>query len=167
MKKTSLIGLMLGLLLVAGLHVSLAARDAEQPAGLADSLRRRQAAAHPEQAQEMLDQARRAPEALRAKYEVGALRAEEVIGWSRRVLEAERAVAKDEAHELRALNDHWDRTDGMRRKIKALYETGARGGEAETYAAACYYAAEAELWLLDAGGEVPDEREIELRDQVG
>lgn len=163
MKKSLFIGLSLGLLLIAGLCVPLAARDTDESGGLPDTLRRRQAAAHPEQAHEMLAQARRALEASRAKYEVGALRAEEVIEWSRRVLEAERALAKDEAHDLRALNDHWDRMHQTRRKIKALYESGARGGEAETYAAACYFAAEAELWFVDAGGEVPNERAVELR----
>lgn len=161
MKKTLLIGLSLGLLLIASLRVPLAARDTEESGGLSDTLRRRQAAAHPEQAREMLAQARRALEASRAKYEVGALRAEEVIEWSRRVLEAERALAKDEAHDLQALNDHWGRMDQTRRKIKALYETGARGGEAETYAAACYFAAEAELWFLDAGGEMSEDESLE------
>jgi hypothetical protein len=90
---------------------------------------------------------------------VGTLRAEDLFPWSRRVLDAERAVAENKADELRSLADHWKRMRQLRRKVEALFIAGAKGGEAETYAAARYYAAEAELWLLAAGGELPEDED--------
>lgn len=42
--------------------------------------------------------------------------------------------------------------------VKALYSTGAKGGGTENLARAKYYRAEAELWLVEAGGNVPKER---------
>ena len=41
-------------------------------------------------------------------------------------------------------------------KIKALYIAGAKGGEAEVLADARYYLAEAEFWLVAAGGTAPE-----------
>lgn len=40
---------------------------------------------------------------------------------------------------------------------KALFDSGTKGGEAEKLVRAKFYRAEAELWLVEAGGTVPDE----------
>ena len=56
----------------------------------------------------------------------------------------------------RGVRRHWQRMHQLHRKVGALYFAGSRGGEAEKYHATEYYLAEAELWLADAGGEVPE-----------
>jgi hypothetical protein len=46
----------------------------------------------------------------------------------------------------------------LRGKIKTLFDGGIKGGEPDKVAAAKYYRAEAKLWLVEAGGTVPDDR---------
>lgn len=79
--------------------------------------------------------------------------------WSCRIMEAERALADTQQEEQAALLSHWQRMDSAYRQVKALYVTGAKGGEADRFAAAGYYRAEAELWLVAAGGTVPQHRD--------
>lgn len=109
----------------------------------------------------MLSQALRALETSKAKYVVGALASDDVIQWSRRVLEVQRAAAQTEADELDACIEHYTRMRKLRYQVKLVYERSSVGVDVEAYAAACYYAAEAELWWLDAGGEVPEDEALE------
>ncbi|MGH7138324.1 MAG: hypothetical protein ACREHD_21450 [Pirellulales bacterium] len=120
------------------------------------------AKAHPEQAKAMLA-------ALNEMWAVDAAAqettgrgifssAEETYCWSRRTLEAERALAGTQQDDLAALLNHWQRMEQVYRQVHALYETGSKGGEHERLARTKYYRAEAELWLVAAGGRVPDER---------
>lgn len=84
--------------------------------------------------------------------------AEEVHLWSCRLLEAERALADTRQDDRAAVLNHWRRMEDTYRKIKALFDTGAKGGETDRLAAARYYRAEAELWLAAAGGSLPEDR---------
>ncbi|HUY32928.1 MAG TPA: hypothetical protein VMV69_09115 [Pirellulales bacterium] len=109
--------------------------------------------------QAMLKAAKKTYAATQVSYQAGKAPFSETYAWSRRWLEAERALAKDKNGELAALKDHWKRMRPSYLKIKALYLGGIKGGEAETFGAAEFYLAEAELWLIEAGGTVPDDLE--------
>jgi hypothetical protein len=156
MKKSLVIVVGLSLLLVGGLRLRLVAHAAagdQAPFGSAE------AKAHAAQAQAMLDWAEKTYEATNASYQVGTEVFANVYVWSRRWLEAERALAETKDDDLSALLGHWNRTYRLHLKIKALYREGIKGGEAEKYRASEYYVAEAELWLVAAGGTVPDKSE--------
>jgi hypothetical protein len=114
------------------------------------------AKAHPKQARAMLGAAQKAVEATKASYDVGTETLTNLHEWSRRLLFAERALADTNEEDLAALLAYWKRTKQTYLKVRALYTTGTKGGEAEKFAAASYYLAEAELWLVAAGGTVPE-----------
>ena len=115
------------------------------------------AKAHPEQAKAILAAAEKAWEANQASYEVGTQTLANVHHWSRQLLLAQRALADTNEEDLAALVAYWKRSKSIYLKVRALYTTGTKGGETEKFAEATFYLAEAELWLIDAGGEVPDE----------
>lgn len=79
--------------------------------------------------------------------------------WSCRIMEAERALADTKDEDQAAVLSHWQRMDSAYRQVKALFVAGVKGGEADRFAAAVYYRAEAELWLVAAGGRVPQDRD--------
>lgn len=114
------------------------------------------ARAHPEQAKAMLTAARKTWEATKASYEVGTTTLANLHFWSKQLLLAERALAETKEEDLAAVLSYWKRTKQTYLKIRALFNTGTRGGETDAFAAASYYLAEADLWLLDAGGTVPE-----------
>jgi hypothetical protein len=114
------------------------------------------AKSHPGQANAMLAAAEKTWEATNASYDVGTTTLANVHHWSRQLLLAERALAETNEQDLAALVEYWKRTKQTYLKIRALYNTGTRGGETENFGAASFYLAEAELWLLDAGGTIPD-----------
>jgi hypothetical protein len=120
------------------------------------------AKAHPEQAKATLAALKEMWDVDAALQETTGQRifssAEEIYCWSRRTMEAERALAGTKKDDRTALLSHWQRMEQIYRKIHALYETGSKGGDKERLAAAKYYRAEAELWLVAAGGTVPDDR---------
>lgn len=113
------------------------------------------AQAHPDRAKAMLTAAKKALLATQATYDVGTNTLANLHLWSRHVVLAERALARNKQEELAALVDYWKRSRQTYLKVRALYNTGTRGGEVERFAAAAYYLAEAELWLEAAGGAVP------------
>jgi hypothetical protein len=116
-----------------------------------------QAKAHPNRAKAMLAAAKKTLEGTKASYELGETTLANLHLWSRNVLLAQRALAQTKEEELSALVDYWKRSRQTHLKVRALYNTGSRGGEAEQFATATYYLAEAELWLEAAGGTVPED----------
>jgi hypothetical protein len=86
--------------------------------------------------------AERAYKATYAEYETGRTDIEAVYRWSIRWMRAEQAVQGDVAIRL-----HLERMERLRDQAKALNDTGARGGEAATLAAAQYYVVEAKEML--------------------
>lgn len=114
------------------------------------------AKAHPDQARAMLAAAQKAWVANKASYDVGTATLASVHLWSRQLLLAERALANNKDEDLAALTDYWKRSKQTYLKVRALYTTATRGGEAERFAEAGYYLAEAELWLLAASGKIPE-----------
>lgn len=75
--------------------------------------------------------------------------------WSKRLLEAEREVARDNKEVAAAFQSHLDRMAGLETKTKKREEDQRRAGKANGYGpdqlarltAAAFYRAEAELWL--------------------
>lgn len=132
----------------------VAAAAIEESSGEIDSAL---AQAHPDRAKAMLTAAKKALLATQATYDVGTNTLANLHLWSRHVVLAERALARNKEEELAALVDYWKRSRQTYLKVRALYNTGTRGGEVERFAAAAYYLAEAELWIEAAGGTVPAE----------
>ncbi len=164
MKKTLAIVIGLALLAAGGLRVRLVARAAAeeqaQRAAVAEEQSRRAfgsvaAKAHAERARAMLDTAKKTYEVTREAYREGTEVFANLYVWSVRWLEAERALAETKDDDLAALRAHWERTKDWYAIVKPLFDRNARGGEPAKLHAAEYYVAEAEFWLVAAGGEVP------------
>lgn len=158
MKKASLFTLPVVVVLAGGLTVSFAARDdADAKSGSTNGSAA--AKAHPAEAKAVLGAAREFWDAKMAIQELGVLTfSDDLYIWSCRLMEAERALAATAEAEQAALLAHWERMEDIYRKIRALFETATKGGEPDKLAAAKYYRAQAELWLVEAGGTVPRER---------
>lgn len=75
----------------------------------------------------------------------------ELFGWSERWLEAELAVAEKQAHRVKALRDHLDRTREVEHVAVHFAKIG-QGRQADADAAS-YYRLEAEIRLLKEGVE--------------
>ncbi|HVX15578.1 MAG TPA: hypothetical protein VHC22_30610 [Pirellulales bacterium] len=152
---------MLTLAFVAcGLTVSFAARD-EADAEPHREYGSAAAKAHPAEAKAVLAAANGYWDARMATQVTGGPNfkdAEELHLWSSRLFAAERVLAETEEGEQAAALGHWKRMEQLYHKVKALFDTGTKGGETEKLAAAKYYRAEAELWLVEAGGRVPEDR---------
>lgn len=97
--------------------------------------------------QNMADAAEGGYSAWRASYTGGTAVASDCYVWSRRWVEAEKALAKNKEEELAALRRHRDRMQQLFNRIEALHREGVRGGEETQYYAAKFYLAEAEVWL--------------------
>ncbi|HJT35927.1 MAG TPA: M56 family metallopeptidase [Pirellulales bacterium] len=85
--------------------------------------------------------------AWEASYKAGTAVAADCYIWSRRWVEAERALAENKEEELAALRRHRDRMQQLFSKVEALWRNGIRGGEETQYFAAKFYLAEAEVWI--------------------
>ncbi|HVX62389.1 MAG TPA: M56 family metallopeptidase [Pirellulales bacterium] len=150
MKKACLLGAALALLLAGGAELKLSVQNAAaqgRAKGDAKSEVRAKAA------QVLLQAARKTSEITTKEYDEGTVTLTMVYVWSRRLLDAERALAKNQQEDLEALQDHRQRMQRLLQKTKALHEKGARGGEEQKLRALEYYVAEVELWIIDAGGE--------------
>lgn len=145
-KKTALVAFVSLLVTVSALDLRLVARSAEQEADAA----RGDPNVDPAFYQDMADVAAKTYEATAASYEMGTEIMANVYVWSRRWLDAERALATSDREELAALKAHRERMKLLMRKVRALYVTGSKGGEAEKYYASRYYLAEANAWLAAA-----------------
>ena len=150
MKKTLWLAVAAIVLLAGGIELKLVARAAE---GQDD---RPNSPEHEKAAKAMLEAAKRTYEATAAGYDAGTVMMVSVHSWSQYLLQAERGLAKTKDDELTALIGHWQRMKTLHNKVEPLYRTGSKGGELEKYFATNYYLAEAELWLVDAGGKVPE-----------
>ncbi len=98
----------------------------------------------------MVDDAAKAYEASKASYDVGTEVMSNVYVWSRRWLEAERALAQTDEEEIAALRAHRERMRRLFLLINAFYTAGTRGGETPKFFATKYYLAEADVWLAAA-----------------
>jgi hypothetical protein len=170
MKQLSIVAVGFGLLAVGALCVKLIARETDGAKPKAEIEAETEASEenaalvldgpsvakkHRKQAQAMLDAAKAAFQTTQADYDAGTAVFPELYAWSRRWLHAELNLAKDRAAEVAVLQDHWKRMKRFYFRVRALNKTGARGGETQKLHAAEFYVAEAEFWLVAAGGAVP------------
>ena len=95
----------------------------------------------------MVEEAAKAYEATCAAYEAETATIEAVYGWSLRWMGADEAVAVNADAKIAAAQAHVDRMRALQQKIKTLYESGFKGGEAKEMHAANYYLAEAQRKL--------------------
>ena len=77
----------------------------------------------------------------------------DLFGWSRRWLDAELALSKDKAARLASLQAHVKRT----REVEGIADVYAKAGQGQQDHAdeATYYRIEAEIMLIEAGGQLP------------
>ncbi|HUY35175.1 MAG TPA: M56 family metallopeptidase [Pirellulales bacterium] len=184
MKKTLVIAIGLTLLLAGGLRVRLVAREEAkrnqaQLSRAEDPLRA--AAAKVDAARSMLDSAKKAHKIAMESYSKGLFPFSDVYPWSRRWLDAERALAESKNDQIAALmapfryavlynstaeskNDqiaaltqHWKRMEELHLQVSRLV-AGRQAAEFDEISAE-YYVAEAESWLVAAGGTVPEKPE--------
>lgn len=168
MKKSMLIAAMVVLLLGGAIEWRLGVRQsrarAEQQAAqarnakeVAEQKNRASPAVDAALLRNMADAAEGGYTAWRASYSAGTAVAADCYIWSRRWVEAERALAENQEAELAALRRHRDRMQQLFRKVDALHREGVRGGEGTQFFAAKFYLAEAEVWLASAegGGDSP------------
>jgi hypothetical protein len=159
MRKPFVFVIALMVLWTGGLALTLAARDEGESKAVSE-VGSAMAKAHPNEARAMLDAAEKGWQATMTSYDVGTATLPNILAWSRKLVLAQRALAETKEEDLAALRDYWVRSKCAYRKVKALSDVVARGGEPEKLAAVAFDLAEAELWLKAAGGEVPDDTDV-------
>ena len=144
-------------LLAAGIELKLVARSTEGHAGENSKGNPATSPQHDRAVQTLVETAKQTWDVTAAEYDNGTVTLEMVYLWSRRLLEAERIAARNDDDEIAALARHWKRMHVLYLKTKALFEAGVRGGEEQKLRSTSFYLAEAELWLVDAGGKAPSD----------
>jgi hypothetical protein len=158
-KKAALMAVSLALLLAGGIQMKRIARGAEGKEVAEKQTDVQDRKGHFDAAKGMLEAAKKTYEATNAGYYAGTAPGPDVYVWSRRWLEAERSLAKNDRDQLAALTAHWERMQSLYKRVERLYRAGSKGGESEKYFALRFYVAEAELFLADAGGAAPENAE--------
>ncbi|MBI2827314.1 MAG: hypothetical protein HYX69_21790 [Planctomycetia bacterium] len=115
----------------------------------------KQAAKPPERSDEekrvvqaLVEAGRRHYQACRAAYATDTITFGEVLDASTRLRAAEQAAATNDEETAAADRAHLVRVKQLQAQVTALFEAGARGGEAEKKALADYFVAEAERRVL-------------------
>jgi hypothetical protein len=155
-KKTALIAASLALLLAGGVRMKLIAREAPGEDAAEKQADGQDRKAHFKAAKAMLAAAKKTSDLTTEEYAFGRVTLTDVYAWSRRLLDAERNIAKTKQADIDAFAGHWQRMKRLHGKVAALFQAAVRGGEAQKLHATEFYVAEAELLLVDAGGTVPD-----------
>ncbi|HET6881439.1 MAG TPA: hypothetical protein VFI31_14850 [Pirellulales bacterium] len=114
----------------------------------------------PAMVEDMAVAAEKTYQATAAGYDMGTEVLANVYVWSRRWLDAERKLAKNEAEDLVALKAHRERMKLLMTKVRALFNLGAKGGEQERYFATRYYLAEANALLAAAKSHDAPQRKV-------
>lgn len=101
------------------------------------------------------DAANRIYEGKMARFQNGldAEAIKDLPDWSRRWVEAEKALNNNKKDHLKALEAHWTRIKEVEQMAEKFFKDG--DGTRADFDAATYYRIEAEVWLLEAGGKVP------------
>ncbi|MEX2138622.1 MAG: M56 family metallopeptidase [Pirellulales bacterium] len=137
-------------ILVAGLvRVELVAQaplDADTNAEISVVLNSKRA----EKQKAMINAARRTYEAFDELFKAGTTTYEPLYVWSSKIRSSELRAADSRQQVTQASQEHLHRMRKLHDKVAALGRQGAKGGEAEKFAATQFYVAEAELLLLEA-----------------
>lgn len=149
MKKMLVIGLA-GVLLIAGASrmrlVARAEDEGEATAGIDAKL-------YPNQLRGMAKAAEGAWELAMTRYLNGMGSVNDLYPWSRRLLDAERQLAQNDKERTEAFLGHWKRMKRAAIQCELLVNSGQTGDPEQ---AGQFYALEAEIWLLTAGGQLPE-----------
>ncbi|HEY2837813.1 MAG TPA: HEAT repeat domain-containing protein [Pirellulales bacterium] len=102
---------------------------------------------------ELVEAGERGFEAASASYNNDTITLDEVCAWSLRWLSAMEVTAKAPEDKVVAAKANLQRFEGLRDRVKVLYDMGVRGGEAEKMAMTDYYVADAKRRLAHAERE--------------
>ena len=102
----------------------------------------------PELARQRRDAAQQTYVTLFTKYQEGSASEELLYRWSRRWLEAERAVDKRPEGRVAAFRGHWERMRQLEKTVQKLRRS--RSITMDRVSAAEYYRVEAAMWLAEA-----------------
>jgi hypothetical protein len=94
--------------------------------------------------------ARQSRDATLAAFQADTVTLGDLLTATRNLLTAELAVAKTPGQRIAAHKRHVEDVRQCEQKIEALFDVGARGGEAEKYATARYHRETAEIALVEA-----------------
>ena len=108
---------------------------------------------HTQALQTLNDEARATYEATMSHYETRQLDASEVYTWSIRWRAAATKGAENETKALQASKDHIGRMQDLHKKVTSMRDEGVKGGEHHIWQATKFYVAEAELLLMESGGD--------------
>ena len=104
------------------------------------------------EAQTMKSAALRAFQATNAAYDAGTVPLDQMYVWSKHLLQSTlETAAPNERNQ--AYLDHRDRMNQLGAEVSAKHGVGAKGGEADRYAATLYYLAEADFLLSKNNGQ--------------
>jgi hypothetical protein len=104
------------------------------------------------EAQTMKDAARSAFQATRAAHDAGTVPLDQMYIWSKNLLQANLDTAGPNERN-RAYSDHRDEMNQLCAVVSAKHQMRANGGEADNYAAALFYLAEADFLLAKDNGQ--------------
>jgi outer membrane protein TolC len=105
----------------------------------------------PELLQGRYQEAKEAYRLTEALYKNGQGSAEEVVLWSRRLLDAERPLCKNKEDEIAAVQQHLDRMKELEKRAEQLVKAGA--ATRKDVSAARYHRFEAEILLSQLKGK--------------
>ena len=104
------------------------------------------------EAQTMKNAALRAFQATNAAYDAGTVSLDQMYVWSKHLLQSTlETAAPNERNQ--AYLDHRDRMNQLCAEVSAKHGVGAKGGEADRYAATLFYLAEADFLLSKNKGQ--------------
>jgi len=112
---------------------------------------------------ELVEAAERGFKAASAAYANDTNTLDEVCAWSLRWLSAIQATAKSPDAKVAAAKANLERFQALRTQIKALFDVGARGGEAENMAMVDYYVADAKRRITKAQREAETAKQMLLK----
>lgn len=117
---------------------------------------------------DLIEAAERGFEAARAAYDTDTITLDEVCAWSLRLLSAMEVTARSPDEKVAAAKANLVRFESLRTKIKALFDVGARGGEAEKLALTDYYVADAKRRVVHAerDAEAAKKKLLKARDRA-
>jgi hypothetical protein len=104
------------------------------------------------EAQTMKSTALRAFQATNAAYDAGTVPLDQMYVWSKHLLQSTLEVAAPNERN-QAYIDHRDRMNQLCAEVSAKHGVGAKGGEADRYAATLFYLAEADFLLSKNNGQ--------------
>ena len=124
MKKIALIAASLALLLAGGVQMKLIGAEAPGEDAAEKQADGQDRKAHFKAAKAMFEAAKKTSDVTAEEYDFGRVTLTDVYAWSRRLLDAERNLAKTKQAEIDACAGHWKRMKRLHVKVSALFQAG-------------------------------------------